>query len=125
MEITIESLEVKFEREEISTFKDLPYEIVNRIDDEEGASEWRSDWGHFFDRKFPEIFAKVLTGVDKLVSGWVFVELQADLDDDYNYDGYVAVFCSRTDKCPQGIVEFEVCFDGDGNVLSAKFGEDL
>jgi len=125
MDKTIEKLDIRFERMELTTIEDLPQEVVDRIEDSDDY-EYRSDWQHFFDLDFKDVLAGAIRFGGLLVETWDFVTVEAALDDDYAYEGYVVVFCSTTIRnAVNDVVKAEIKVNDDAKVVSVKIGDEL
>ena len=125
MENTITGLEIRFERKEIPLIEDLSQEVVDRIEDDQDY-EYRSDWEHFFDLNFKDVLASAIKLGLFINETWDHVTIEPSRDDDFEYDGYILMFCATTIASGRNdIVVADVHVNNNAKVTSVKIGGEV
>ena len=119
---TASSLEGRLNFKDIDWRGDLDRQIINAVeldelDDWEGVED-------YLENDVSETFAQVL----RMGSGekWDYVTFEPWLNDDYEPEGYVALFCSETisGACCD-VVNLEIRVNSRGDIIGADFAGKL
>ena len=121
---TLANFEVRIERKELGAFAYIKNMTADRsVGNNAGEDyDYSSEWEYFFDKDFPDVFAKTLVMGDALPDEeykWSYATIETRTNSDYEPDGYLVVFCVEMIK--NDIVLFDAEINNDGELLRFNF----